>query len=422
VKEAQGSKAPVQKLADRIAGIFVPVVMAIAIASFLAWWLSGPEPSLTYAFVAAITVLIIACPCALGLATPTAMIVGIGKGAELGILIKDSASLEQISRLHAVVLDKTGTITAGRAMMTGLHWFVPDDQQPLIASRVYSSAVRSAHPISKAIAAGLQEQGAANPDPESYESVTGLGIRANFDGRELILGSHKMMGRFGVEITGIAQKQAETWEEQGMAVNFAAYGGVLCGIFAVSDPLRDDSVSAIRKLQSAGYQVHMITGDSERPAALTARHTGITEYRWGMTPESKLEYVRELQSKGLKVAMTGDGINDAPALAAADVGIAMGTGTDIAIETAEITLVRGSLDRIATAMELSRRTMRTVRQNLFWAFVYNLIGIPVAAGILFPIAGVMLDPMIAGAAMAFSSVSVVANSLRLKYFKPLPSG
>jgi P-type E1-E2 ATPase len=267
----------------------------------------------------------------------------------------------------------------------------------------------------------LQERGTVNTEPDTFESLTGLGIRAVFDGREVILGGIKMMEKFGVEMPADAKNQSEIWEEQGMAVNFAASGKILCVIFGVSDTLREESASAIRKIQNAGYEVHMITGDSERSARRTARQTGITQYRWGMTPEGKLEYVRDLQSQGLKVAMTGDGINDAPALAAADVGIAMGTGTDIAIETAEITLVRGSLDRIATAVELSRRTMRTVRQNLFWAFVYNMIGIPVAAGILFPVWGILLDPMIAGAAMAFSSVSVVANSLRLKSFKPLPN-
>ncbi len=417
VQEAQGSKAPVQQLADRIAGVFVPVVIAIAIITFLAWWLFGPDPALTYAFVTAITVLIIACPCALGLATPTAIMVGIGKGAEQGLLIKDAGSLETAGKLDVIVLDKTGTITRGKAGITGWNWFVPREEQSTFTDLIYSAEKLSEHPVARTVAAKLKDEGAREISADSFESLTGKGIRAQFGDRVMLLGNRTLLEEHGIRISPDAERISHEWADSGKSVNYIASGPELVCIIAVEDPVKEDSARAIRRLQHTGLEVHMLTGDHEKAAERTARSVGISQYRAGVTPAGKLEYVKELQGRGLRVGMTGDGINDAPALAQADVGIAMGTGTDIAIETAEITLVKGSLDKIATAISLSKRTLRTIRQNLFWAFFYNIIGIPVAAGILFPFTGLLLDPMIAGAAMAFSSVSVVSNSLRLRNSK-----
>jgi Cu2+-exporting ATPase len=414
VQEAQGSKAPVQKLADRIAGIFVPSVIGAALLTFAGWWHFGPEPAITYAFITAITVLIISCPCALGLATPTAIMVGIGKGAEAGILIKDARSLEIAHSLNVIVLDKTGTITEGKANVTGWHWVNDDIEREKVRSIILSAEKLSEHPIARAIAGHLNQEKVPEVITDSFESITGNGIRVKVAGVTYLLGSRKFMEENQVLVKDLEYKQAEKWAEEAMSVNYVAGEKDLLCMIAVSDPVRTDSAEAIRQLKESGLEVHMITGDHPKAAGRVAEAVGIEHFRANMTPEGKLEYVKELQSKGLKVAMTGDGINDAPALAQADVGIALGTGTDVAMETAEITLVKGSLHKIASAVVLSRRTMKTIRQNLFWAFFYNLVGIPVAAGVLFPFFGILLDPMIAGAAMAFSSVSVVTNSLRLR--------
>jgi P-type Cu2+ transporter len=417
VQEAQGSKAPVQKLADRIAGIFVPAVIGAAVVTFLGWLFFGPSPSLTYAFITLITVLIISCPCALGLATPTAIMVGIGRGAEMGILIKDARSLEIAHRLDVIVLDKTGTITEGKAKVTGWQWVRDDIDKTKIKRIVFSAERLSEHPIARAIADHLHKENSHEIIIDSFESITGKGISAIISGESYLIGSQNLMVESGVAIPASALELLDKWTEDAMSVNFVARGKELLCLIAVADPIKADSAEAIRQLRESGLEIHMITGDHQKAAGRIAGAVGIRHFRAGVSPAEKLDYVKELQSAGLKVAMTGDGINDAPALAQADVGIAMGTGTDVAMETAEITLVKGSLHKIVSTINLSHRTMKTIRQNLFWAFFYNLIGIPVAAGILFPFSGILLNPMIAGAAMAFSSVSVVMNSLRLKRVK-----
>jgi P-type Cu2+ transporter len=414
VREAQGSKAPVQKLADRIAGIFVPSVILAAIITFAVWWLFGPSPSLTYAFITSITVLIISCPCALGLATPTAIMVGIGKGAENGILIKDAASLEIAHSLDIIVLDKTGTITEGKAKVTGWEWVAEIIDKNLVKSILLSAEKLSEHPVARAIAGFLDEENIGAIEVETFESITGQGIRVEYNGKKYYAGNRRMMEAIGIQIPERALTVLKKWEDEFMSVNYVADQEELICMVSVTDPIRSDSADSIKMLKDSGLEVHMITGDHPKAAERVARLVGIEHFKASMTPEGKLDYLKGLQSTGKKVAMTGDGINDAPALAQADVGIAIGTGTDVAMETAEITLVKGSLSKIASSIRLSDRTMKTIRQNLFWAFFYNLIGIPVAAGILFPFTGILLNPMIAGAAMAFSSVSVVSNSLRLR--------
>lgn len=417
VREAQGSKAPVQKLADKVAGIFVPAVILAAVITFLGWWIFGPGGNLTYAFITSITVLIISCPCALGLATPTAIMVGIGKGAESGILIRDAQSLEIARNLDVIVLDKTGTVTVGKASVTGWKWIREDIDKNLISSHIYFAEKLSEHPVSRAITNHLHDPGRLNVPVDHFESITGKGIRAKISGQVYLIGNKRMMEMSGLQLPETASGTEDQWTMQGMSVNYVARGNEIICMIAVADPVKPDSPGAIKKLKELGLEVHMITGDHQKAAERTASLAGITLYRAGVTPEGKLDYVNEIQMQGKKVGMTGDGINDAPALAKADVGIAMGTGTDVAMETAEITLVRGSLEKIVTAIRLSQKTMRIIRQNLFWAFIYNIIGIPVAAGILYPFTGILLDPMIAGAAMAFSSVSVVTNSLRLRNAK-----
>jgi Cu2+-exporting ATPase len=364
-----------------------------------------------------ITVLIISCPCALGLATPTAIMVGIGKGAEMGILIKDARSLEIAQRLDVIVLDKTGTITEGKAKVTGWHWLRENIDRDNVRSIVLSAEKLSEHPIARAIAKHLDAEKVPEITVNSFESLTGKGIRADIAGITYLIGNRNLMDLFRVYIPETEQHLPDKFMKEAMSVSYVAAGQELFCLITVTDPIKDGSTETIRQLRESGLEIHMITGDHKNVAEQIARAVGIEYFRSGANPAEKLDYVKELQGKGLKVAMTGDGINDAPALAQADVGIAMGTGTDIAMETAEVTLVKGSLDKIASAIRLSRRTMRTIRQNLFWAFFYNLIGIPIAAGVLFPFFGILLNPMIAGAAMAFSSVSVVTNSLRLKNIK-----
>jgi len=413
VKEAQGSKAPVQKLADKVAGIFVPIVIIIALLSFTAWYFFGPDPRLTYAFTILVTVLIIACPCALGLATPTAIMVGIGKAAEQGILIKDANSLENAHHLDVVILDKTGTITKGKAEVTDVLW-VDGKEDDGIKSIILAAEKRSEHPIARAIALYFEKKGIEDQGLDGFESIPGRGVRVSNGGNTYLLGNLKLIEENNVMLSRRSLQMAEELQSQARTVNFLTLGDDLKVILAVADPVKETSTGAIGRLKELGIEVHMVTGDHHKAAVRVAEAVGIEHYLAGASPADKLDYIKKLQAEGRKVAMTGDGINDAPALAQADVGIAMGTGTDVAMESADMTLIKGSLDKLATAIQLSKKTMRTIRQNLFWAFFYNIIGIPIAAGILFPFTGILLNPMIAGAAMAFSSVSVVLNSLRLR--------
>ncbi|MCF8335180.1 MAG: heavy metal translocating P-type ATPase [Bacteroidales bacterium] len=417
VREAQGSKAPVQRLADKIAAIFVPVVIAIAIVSAIIWYFTGPSPQLTYAFVTLVTVLIIACPCALGLATPTALMVGIGKGAENGILIKDATILEKVNRIDSIVVDKTGTITTGQPVVSDMKWITGGQDEKLL-NLVYTIESRSEHPLADAITDYLQGQAQNGYDLQAFDYLTGQGIQASSGDVELLIGNLRLMREQNVTIPqelveGIKEKQEEVASQV-----FVARNGRLELLFRIEDEVKPNSVKAINGLREAGIQVHMMTGDNSQVARDVANKTGIEHYRAGVMPQDKLEYVKRLQAEGHRVAMVGDGINDSPALAQADIGIAMGQGTDVAIESAQITLVKGDLEKIRSAIELSKSTLKTIKQNLFWAFFYNVIAIPIAAGVLYPVNGFLLNPMIAGAAMSFSSVSVVMNSLRLKS-KPL---
>ncbi|HOQ06631.1 MAG TPA: heavy metal translocating P-type ATPase [Clostridiales bacterium] len=408
VEDAQGSKAPIQKIADRVSGIFVPVVLGIALVTLLVWCLAAGD--LSNGIISAVSVLVIACPCALGLATPTAIMVGTGKGAEHGILIKSGEHLEMAYRLDAVVLDKTGTITNGQPEVTdvvSLGGMSRDEVIRLAAATEKGSE----HPLGVAIYEYGKKQLAGIPDAEKFGAVPGKGVRAVVEGREICIGTRMLMREAGID-TGSAEAVIAGLEDEGKTVMLMAADGRLEAVIAVADTLKENSKEAIEALKDMGIEVYMITGDNKRTAAAIARQAGIANVLAEVLPEHKAEEVEKLKKQGKKVAMAGDGINDAPALATADIGIAMGTGTDVAIEAADITLLRGDLMLIPAAIRLSRRTMRKIKQNLFWAFIYNIIGIPFAAFGL-------LNPMLAGGAMAFSSVSVVSNSLSLKMFDPV---
>ncbi|MCB2194469.1 MAG: heavy metal translocating P-type ATPase [Bacteroidetes bacterium] len=413
VKNAQGSKAPVQKLADKIASIFVPVVIGIAILSAIVWYLFGPDPKITYAFVTLVTVLIIACPCALGLATPTALMVGIGKGAENGILIKNAETLENAKQVDVVVVDKTGTITKGQPEVNEVVWLKSDVKRDQILEDVLAIERKSEHPLAASIVRYLNHLSNSSLTVVKFNSQTGLGVSATIHENDYLIGNYQLMKENQIDIIE-EHRYFDQFGDFAQTMVFIAKNKELIALFAISDQIKESSVRAIKKLQKMNLEVHMITGDNKNTAQDIATKTGIDQFRAEVLPEDKLNYISNLQSKGYKVAMVGDGINDSPALTKADIGIAIGHGTDIAMESADITLVKGDLEKIAAALTLSNATLRTIKENLFWAFIYNIIAIPIAAGILYPVNGFMLNPMIAGGAMAFSSVSVVLNSLRLK--------
>ncbi|MFZ0790917.1 MAG: heavy metal translocating P-type ATPase [Chromatiaceae bacterium] len=412
VGEAQRSRAPIQRLADRVAGWFVPAVVLVALATFLVWGLWGPEPRLAHAVVNAVAVLIIACPCALGLATPMSIMVGTGKGASAGVLIKNAEALEVMEKVDTLVVDKTGTLTEGRPQVALVRAESGLDEDTLL--RLAASLERaSEHPLAEAIVRRAEDRGLPLADTEAFESVTGKGVTGTVEGRRVALGTSKLLETLGID-PGALQEHAEAGRAQGQTVMFVAVDGMVAGLIGVADPIKETTPEAIRDLHSAGLTVVMLTGDSATTAGAVARRLGIDRVEAEVLPERKAEIVKRLQSEGHRVAMAGDGINDAPALAQADVGVAMGTGTDIAMESAGVTLVKGDLRGIVRARRLSRAVMRNIRQNLFFAFVYNALGVPVAAGVLYPVFGLLLSPMIAAAAMSFSSVSVIANALRLR--------
>ena len=417
VSEAQGSKAPVQHLVDKVAGIFVPVVIIIALLSGIIWILSGADNALIHSLMAIVTVLIIACPCALGLATPTAIMVGIGKGAENGILIKDAESLETAHKVNAVVFDKTGTITTGKPLVHSLEW--RDKNDPVkYGNLLFNIQKNSEHPVAEPVARYLEQTVAnLNDIPVKVESITGRGIKASFNGQSFLVGNRKLLEENGISTGSGLESIAEQWQKQAKTVSFFSDMKEAIAVIAVSDTIKESSLQTISELLDLGIEVHMLTGDNELSAGAVADAAGISSYKAGLLPKDKYDFIRQLQSEGKVVAMAGDGINDSQALAQADVSIAMGKGSDIAIDTAKMTIISSDLSRIPKAIRLSKLTVATIKQNLFWAFIYNIISIPIAAGILYPFNGFLLNPMIAGAAMALSSVSVVSNSLRLKLKK-----
>jgi len=415
LREAQGSRAPIQRLADRISAVFVPVVISLAIATFVIWFVAGTGASaVVQAFAAAVAVLIIACPCAMGLAVPTAVMVATGKGAELGVLIKGGEALQRAGDVTHVVLDKTGTVTEGRPAVTdlvlaqGTPW-TEEEILRLVASLEASSE----HPLADAIVRQAKERSLALSVPQGFQSMTGRGAVGIVDGTDLVVGNPALMADYAVKIEPL-RAAAERLADEGKTPMYVSLDGALAGLIAVADPIKPTSRAASERMRQMGLRVVLLTGDNQKTAEAVARQAGIERVVAGVLPEGKVEEVRRLQSEGAVVAMVGDGINDAPALAQADVGIAVGSGTDIAVEASDVTLMRSDLAGVASAIALSRRTMRTMKQNLFWAFIYNVIGIPVAAGALYPTFGILLSPILASAAMAFSSVSVVTNSLRLR--------
>nr|WP_108213610.1 heavy metal translocating P-type ATPase [Pontibacter mucosus] len=415
VQEAQGSKAPVQKLVDKIAGIFVPVVLVIALVSFTAWFILGGDNALTQALLALVTVLVIACPCALGLATPTAIMVGVGKGAENGILIKDAESLEQAHKVNAVVLDKTGTITEGKPVVTDVVWAdEASARKQNLQTVLLSLEMQSEHPLAEAVVRHLRNLEVKSLELDAFDSVTGRGVKASLHGTQYLAGNHKLLEEEGVHVEPKLVQLADALRAEAKTVIFFTESQNAVALIAIADQVKPSSTAAIQALQAQGVEVYMLTGDNQQTAASVAAQVGVKNYKAEVLPSDKAAFVKELQAQGKIVAMVGDGINDSHALAQADVSVAMGKGSDIAIDVAKMTLISSDLQQVPKALKLSKQTVRAIKQNLFWAFIYNLIGIPIAAGVLYPLYGFLLDPMIAGAAMALSSVSVVTNSLRLK--------
>jgi Cu+-exporting ATPase len=412
VAEAQRSRAPIQRMADTVSGWFVPAVIAAAALAFVAWAIWGPAPALSYALVAAVSVLIIACPCALGLATPMSIMVGVGKGAQAGVLIKDAEALERMEKVDTLVVDKTGTLTEGKPKVVAVvaaAGLSEDEALALAASLERSSE----HPLAAAIVAAAEERGLALREAAGFASLTGKGVTGTVEGRAVALGNAALMADLGVDLGGLREK-ADELRGDGATALFLAFDGKAGGVVAVADPIKETTPAALERLRAEGIRVVMLTGDNRRTAEAIARKLGIAEVEADVLPEDKNRIVRGLRAGGKVVAMAGDGVNDAPALAEADVGIAMGTGTEVAMQSAGVTLVKGDLLGIARARALSRATMRNIRQNLFLAFVYNAVGVPVAAGALYPVAGILLSPVMAAAAMALSSVSVIGNALRLR--------
>lgn len=415
VEQAQGSKAPIQRLADKVTGIFVPVVIAVAFLTFIIWLIWGPAPAFTFALLNFVGVLIIACPCALGLATPTAIMVGTGKGAELGILIKDAEALETAHKVNTIILDKTGTLTVGAPSVTDVV-----GEGVAEAETIYLAGTlerRSEHPLAKAVVNYAKKLGVRLDEPEEFRAVSGAGIIGKIKGEPVRVGTEKLLGEFGIKLSDKALRDKEKLENEGKTVVVVARNSTPVGLIAIADTLKPESKEVINALHKMRIETVMITGDNRRTAEAIGRALGIKQVLAEVLPENKAAEVKRLQDEGKIVTMVGDGINDAPALAQADVGIAMGTGTDIAMEAGDITLMRGDLRGVVGAILLSRRTLRNIKQNLFWAYFYNTALIPVAAGVLYPFFGILLNPILAAAAMAFSSVSVVLNALRLKRFK-----
>jgi P-type Cu+ transporter len=412
MRDAQGSRAPIQALADRISSVFVPIVIAIAIVTFAVWAIAAGDGALVKAFAAAVTVLIIACPCAMGLAVPTAVMVSTGKGAELGVLIKGGEALQRAGDVSTIVLDKTGTVTEGRPTVTDIVLTAGHDEATVLAKTAALESL-SEHPLAEAIVQSAKSRGLKQGQVEGFASVTGKGIVGIVDGTAMSVGNAALMADYSIDVRALAG-DVERLSDAGRTPMYVAMDGTLAGLVAVADPIKETSRKAIQRMQAMGLNVVMLTGDTERTAKAIAREAGIDTVVAGVLPDEKVAEVKRLQAAGQVVAMVGDGINDAPALAQADVGMAIGTGTDIAAEAADVVLMRGDLGAAAQAIELSRRTMTTMKQNLFWAFIYNVIGIPIAAGVLYPTFGLLLTPVLASAAMAFSSVSVVTNSLRLR--------
>jgi Cu+-exporting ATPase len=415
VGDAQRSRAPIQKVADTVAGYFVPAVLASAVITFLVWAIVQPQqPALAWAFVNSVAVLIIACPCALGLATPMSIMVGIGRGAKEGVLIKNAEVLETLEKVDTVVVDKTGTLTEGRPKLTECVTVAPFAEEELL--RLTASVEQnSEHPLAHAIVVGAKDRNLTVPSVSEFDSVTGGGVHGTVDGKKVLIGKRSLLASKNIENLAALDKRADVLQEEGRTVMFVAVDQQFAGLIAVSDPIKESTSEAVQSLKDLGLRIILLTGDNEKTAKTVAKKLGIDEFHAGVRPEDKHERIIKLKAEGRKVAMAGDGINDAPALAEADVGIAMGTGTDVAIESAGVTLVKGDLRGIVKAIKLSRHTMRNIRQNLFFALIYNALGVPIAAGVLYPISHhLLLNPMFAAAAMSFSSVSVVSNALRLR--------
>jgi Cu+-exporting ATPase len=416
VAEAQRSRSPIQALADRVAAYFVPTVLAISVLTFLLWASLGPEPRYAFAIVNAVAVLIIACPCALGLATPMSVMVGIGRGARAGILIRNAEAVEVMEKVTTLVVDKTGTLTEGKPRLTQVLTVDGIDEKDLLLA-VASIEQNSEHPLAAALIRGAKERGITPQAVTDFDSISGGGVIGKLDDRSVIVGKLQFLQQRGVQGLEAIVPRATGWQDEGQTVIFVSLDGQAAGILAVSDPIKVSTPRAIAQLQQMGLKIIMLTGDNERTANAVAKKLGLDQVEAGVEPQHKNERVRQLREQGQIVAMAGDGVNDAPALAAAHVGIAMGTGTDVAIESSGITLVKGDLRSIVQAITLSRAMMRNIRQNLFFAFIYNILGVPIAAGALYPIFGVLLSPMLAGAAMSLSSVSVITNALRLRKIK-----